>query len=130
MARVKPNKPVELWDVGEGPGDPVFVYCAVESGNAVACKVGVAGNLSARLSGLQGGNWRPLSMVWAICLPDRAIALSIEAHCLAKFRPQIYGFSGPRKKLSSEWVHATPEEVFQWAKKIVGISFDKMEMVP
>ncbi|MHC2867961.1 hypothetical protein ACVIYH_009094 [Bradyrhizobium diazoefficiens] len=90
---------------------PFYVYCIVESDAPNGpCKVGVATNLSKRLSSLQGGNWRELRTAWIVELQDRAHALSVESHILSRLRPDIYRAGGSRRRLKSEWIDASPHE--------------------
>ena len=88
------------------------VYCLTED-KALAggpCKVGVATNLSKRLSALQGGNWRQLYIAWHEILPVRYDALNVEQIVLMRLRPSIYGNPGHVRRLKSEWLDATPQQ--------------------
>lgn len=88
-----------------------YVYCLteVDSPNG-PCKVGVATNMSKRLSSLQAGNWRALCVMWTVEFADRDHALTAESHILSRLRPSMYGRPGPRRRLKSEWVDASPTE--------------------
>lgn len=99
--------------------DGAFVYCLHEDGNPNPCKVGVATNLNKRMSSLQGGNWRPLVVAWTLVMPDRYLALQIEAHLLARFRPDIYR-PDAKKRLRSEWLEAEPDELLHHARLVRG----------
>lgn len=97
------------------------VYCVCERGSEEfgPCKVGIAENMSKRLSSLQGGNWRPLAIAWAISVPDREMAYRIEQYCLGFLRPNPYGDKSGRKRLKSEWVDGSPAQVKSHADRVV-----------
>jgi hypothetical protein len=88
-----------------------LVYCLAEEGFETVgpCKIGMTVDMPKRLSSLQGGNWRPLIVVWTIAVPTREMARRIEDYCLSFLRPSIYG-GGARKQLKSEWVDGSPAE--------------------
>lgn len=107
--------------------DQFFVYCITEEGceESGPCKVGVATSLSKRLSSLQGGNWRPLALAWMMTISRREYALNIEQRILMRLRPGIYGHPGPRRRLKSEWIDASPAEAFAAGNDLLTILFDE-----
>lgn len=91
-----------------------YVYCLTEDGGRQGpCKVGVATNLDCRLSSLQGGNPRQLWLEWYCLFQDRNRALDVERHILGRIRSQE-----GRKRLRSEWLDATPDEVWLAGKQL------------
>ena len=98
-----------------------WLYCIEEADarGAGPCKVGVATHLNKRLSSLQGGNWRPLSIVWKVGLIDRDAALQVEAFCLQTLRPSVYGGMKGVRRLKSEWLDATPEVALERARIVL-----------
>lgn len=107
-----------IWsdEATQGGATPYWLYCIAEAGEEVTgpCKIGIATHLSKRLSSLQGGNRRPLNLVWQIRLADREQALGAEEYCLSRFRPSPYG-PEPPVRLCSEWVKAAPAKVLEVA---------------
>lgn len=103
----------QVWRGPDGRDINCWLYCIAEAGFEISgpCKVGIAGSAKKRLSSLQAGNHRRLSLVWSIFLPSRRVALGAERHCLAYLRPLPFG-SGRAPRLASEWVSASPPEVF------------------
>lgn len=109
MPRIRTIKP-ELWLQTDTRSKPEFsVYCIAESGSEDVgpCKIGIATHMNKRLSALQGGNFRPLTLVWQIRVSDRNQAKDTEQHCLGRFRPSPYS---PKIdcQLESEWVSSAP----------------------
>lgn len=104
-----------------------YLYCITETASRVSgpCKIGVAANLRARLSQLQCGNWRELGIAWQVAFKDRNNALDVEAHILAKLRPSAYGHPGPRRRLKSEWVEATPDEASAAGRELAAIFLEE-----
>lgn len=98
-----------------------WLYCIEEADarGAGPCKVGVATHLNKRLSSLQGGNWRPLSLVWKVGLTDREAALQVEGFCLRTLRPSVYDGFDRRRRLQSEWLDATPEVALARARVVL-----------
>lgn len=120
----------DRWLAGlDRPNDEaVYVYCVVEHGGFNGpCKIGVAASTKRRLGELQIGNWRKLYLAWTICLPCRQSALSIEDHCLLKFRPNSFD-CGPskRRRLCSEWLDASPADMLAWASRVLVGAYDDM----
>lgn len=115
MARIKPEL---IWtDESTASGaDPYWLYCIAEDRAEATgpCKVGIATNITKRLSSLQGGNWRILNLMWTVRVAERDLAKYVEEWCLQAFRPSIYTVDG-KQRLSSEWVDATPAKVLEKA---------------
>jgi hypothetical protein len=98
----------------------VWVYCIVEADSPDGpCKIGVATNLTTRFSSIQCGNWRELKIAWSIELSDRNNALNVESHILSRLRPNAYGRPGPRRRLKSEWVDASPDEAMRIGEMLI-----------
>lgn len=96
------------------------IYCLVEADAPNGpCKVGVATNLSKRLSSLQGGNWRELRIAWSVTLDDRGNALNVESHILSRLRPDIFGIMEKRRRLKSEWIDASPDEAARAGQALI-----------
>ena len=116
MSRIRTIKP-EFW-TDEKPVAR-WIYCLTETGEEGSgpCKVGIASNLEKRLSSLQGGNRRLLSLAWRISLSDPLLARHAEQYCLSLFRPSIYIDSG-QVRLQSEWIDAAPSAAL---KAVVGL---------
>lgn len=108
-------------------GDAFYIYCIVEEGceKTGPCKVGVATNLNARMSSLQGGNWRQLKVAWQSCVRDRKHALEVEFRILVRMRPNMFCHPGPRKRLKSEWVDATPDEAYEAGRDLLEILLEE-----
>lgn len=126
MARIRTIKPGLIWtDEATAAGaKPYWLYCMTEEGAETRgpCKVGVATDLNKRLSALQGGNYRRLSIMWAVRMCDRAIALEAESHCLMRLRPSIYHVNDDRVRLPSEWVDAAPQRALEIATDILSVT--------
>jgi hypothetical protein len=117
MARIRTLK--EMWlERGLAATVPVFtLYCVAERGSEQTgpCKIGIATHPWSRLSALQGGNFRPLTMVWQVRMAGREQARDVEQWCLMRFRPNCYSVGGVTTRLASEWVDQTPWTVLQAA---------------
>jgi hypothetical protein len=103
-----------------------YLYCISEKDgvNVGPCKIGIATHIEKRFSSLQGGNWRPLVMCWAIRVGTRKLALSAEAHCLMCLRPSIYGGWDIGERLRSEWVSASPAKALEYAAFRINAELD------
>ena len=99
------------------PDGDAWLYCIEEVGSPLYCKIGVATNLSKRLSSLQGGNPRKLQYVWVI-KTSRFDALGNEFSMLSRVRQ-----ASDSVRLMSEWISATPELMFDRAKEF----YEKLE---
>lgn len=94
---------------------PFHLYCLTEAGSELGpCKVGVATYPDSRLSSLQGGNHRTLRFEWISMFESRQNALDCEQHILGRLRSQA-----ARKPLRSEWLDASPEEVWEAGRELI-----------
>lgn len=114
---------VPIWsdrETQEGAA-PFWFYCITEAGEEETgpCKVGVATKFKTRLSSLQGGNRRRLTVAWLIRIADRRRALDVESYCLGCLRPSIYGGHQTRRSFCSEWVDATPAKALSTAFRLL-----------
>lgn len=132
MSRIRTIKPQLIWsDAATASGaTPYWLYCIAERGcdETGPCKVGIAADLTKRLSALQGGNWRPLELAWTVRVANRDNARHAEDYCLCKFRPDIYVPTG-KPRLSSEWVEASPRAVLATALHILEITAGELKRV-
>lgn len=90
-----------------------YVYCIIMGNSEEGpCKVGVSSDLAGRITSLQGGNPDELNYAWFVEVGGRRDAFDIEQRILTALRPSPYGGLSTRKKLMSEWLDATPWEVY------------------
>lgn len=104
-----------------------YLYCVCEIGteDTGPCKLGIAQSVSKRLSNLQCGNWRPLTIVWAIKFKGQELAGSMEARCLGNLRPSVYAVDD-RKRLCSEWVEASPTKALSVVSRFLEVAGESL----
>lgn len=131
MARIRTVKPELFADTAipfGGSAHTLYCIAEIECESSGPCKVGIAADLSKRLSALQGGNWRPLVVVWCIRVPTRIEARDVEQHLLCRFRPNPYS-SSRSVQLQSEWVSARPLDVLKVALEYLNADCDRIQRV-
>lgn len=104
MARIRTIKP-EFWPNSQGfwQGDECHVY-VVQEGKSNNIKIGIAANPIWRVSGLRGGNPRPLNLR-AVYGGTRADCVMVEAAVLERVADC---------RLVGEWFRATPGAVIEF----------------
>ena len=131
MARIRTIKP-EFWtdEKTDDGASAYWLYCVCESDTLLVgpCKIGIATHLNKRLSGLQGGNWRPLILAWKVRLADRDRAKETEQRILMMLRPSLYVVDD-RPRLASEWVAASPFQVLGLAVEYLNIEDDDVRRI-
>lgn len=128
MARIRTIKPDVWTDRQTADGAPPYwIYCIAEEGEEETgpCKIGIATHLTKRLSSLQGGNRRPLNLIWQIRVRERDIARETEEFCLRALRPSPYS-SHVTPRLQSEWLAHPPRKVLEQA--VLRLNIDNEEV--
>jgi hypothetical protein len=87
------------------------VYVVAESGDACHVKIGTAANIKYRLSSLQPGNPRKLTLVASWHFNSRADALSVERAALAAV--------GDGRLVGRDWIKVSPALVVSLVEETI-----------